>query len=227
MPGLGRIKRKDFRDHAYLAAAHLPAVAPGVVRRRWFVPDCWDQKDTPQCVAYSSLMYLVAGPVRNTRLGSDYCAEFYRRCQAIDGDPAPHEGTTVRAAMQNLQSDGFLSAYLWAFDVRIVAQWILTKSPCVLGVDWLDSMFYTHDFKNSTFIKFDPSSAIVGGHALLAFAVDLNKKCPDGSTGAIELQNSWGQTWGNKGRAWLPFTAAAALLAEGGECATASEIVKR
>jgi hypothetical protein len=108
MPGLGRIKRADYRDHAYLAAAHLPAVAPGVVRRRWFVPDCWDQGDTPECVAFSSLMYLVAGPVRNTRLGSDYCAEFYRRCQAIDGDPAPHEGTTVRAAMQNLQSDGYL-----------------------------------------------------------------------------------------------------------------------
>jgi hypothetical protein len=122
MLGLGRIKRADYRDHAYLAAAHLPAVAPGVVRRRWFVPDCWDQGETPFCVAYSSLMYLVAGPVRNTRLGSDYCAEFYRRCQAIDGIPEQHEGTTVRAAMQNLQGDGYILAYSWAYDVRVVAQ---------------------------------------------------------------------------------------------------------
>jgi C1A family cysteine protease len=103
----------------------------------------------------------------------------------------------------------------------------LAKSPAILGVDWLDSMFYTHDYKGSTFIKFDPTSAIAGGHAILAFAADLNKKCPDGSTGALELQQSWGQTWGRKGRAWLPFTAVAALLAEAGECCMSSELFKR
>jgi hypothetical protein len=103
--------------------------------------------------------------------------------------PEPHEGTTVRAAMQNLQGDGYLVSYVWAYDVRTVAEWILAKSPIVLGTDWLDSMFYTHDYKGSTFIKFDPASPIVGGHAYLAFAVDLNKKCPDGTVGALEIQN--------------------------------------
>jgi C1A family cysteine protease len=56
--------------------------------------------------------------------------------------------------------------------------------------------------------------------------VDIHKLCPDGTHGAVGIQNSWGAEWGNNGRAWLSFTALAALLAEDGEASMANEIVR-
>jgi hypothetical protein len=32
-----------------------------------------------------------------------------------------------------------------------VSRWILTVGPCVLGIDWLNSMFDTDLYKRSTF----------------------------------------------------------------------------
>jgi C1A family cysteine protease len=59
------------------------------------------------------------------------------------------------------------------------------------------------------------------------FGVNVTKPCPDGSIGAFEMQNSWGREWGDNGRAWLSFKAAAALLAENGEAATPTEILHK
>ena len=42
-----------------------------------------------------------------------------------------------------------------------------------------------------------------GGHALKACGFDQTLTCPDGSKGAILLQNSWGN-WGARGFCWLP-----------------------
>jgi C1A family cysteine protease len=107
-----------------------------------------------------------------------------------------------------------------------VSRWILTVGPCVLGIDWLNSMFDTDLYKRSTFIRWNPTSGIAGGHAICAHEVDIHKLCPDGTHGAVGIQNSWGAEWGNNGRAWLSFTALAALLAEDGEASMANEIVR-
>jgi hypothetical protein len=225
---LGRIATKDYRDHSYLASALMAPRPRGVRLKRHFVPPAWDQGDTPQCVAYSSLLYLNAGPVRNKAEGDPQNAQdYYDIYQIIDGIPIPHDGTTVRAAMATLKGRGFITEYRWAYDVGTVTDWILTRGPMVLGTDWLNSMFDTNPYQRARFINFDESSGIAGGHAYLAFGVDLDRHCPDGSIGAVEIQNSWGVGWGTKGRAWLSLKALAALLAEDGEAACAAEILKR
>ena len=228
-PGkLGRIPSiRDFRDHQYLASAALKVGRVGVSRRRWYVPAAWDQGDTSQCVAFSSLLYLVAGPVRNKRFTADDAPAFYDQLRLLDGLPMPHEGSTVRAAMKLMQSGGYLSSYLWAFDVHTAANWIIQRGPMVFGTDWLWSMFDTALYRGSHFIDFDPASGVAGGHAYAVAGVDIEKRCPDGSKGAFYMQNSWGPSWGSKGRAWLPFVAAAALIAEDGEAACAAELLHK
>jgi C1A family cysteine protease len=234
MPGLGRIKTSDHRDHLFLAASATaivaPAKAPSVSHRRWFAPAVLDQGNTPECVAFASTAYLMAGPVTNPqelegrkweRTGID---TLYALCQKVDGIAEPHEGTTVRAAMKVLQSETFVTEYLWAYTIADVVNWILTTGPMVFGTDWLNSMFEPRDFHGTPFINYDPASGLAGGHAYLVFGADNAKVCPDGSIGALEMQNSWGTSWGRGGRAYLSYRTAAALLAEWGEAACAREV---
>jgi hypothetical protein len=46
-----------------------------------------------------------------------------------------------------------------------------------------------------------------GGHENVILAYDDNRRNPDGTRGAVLLQNQWGKGWGNKGRAWMSFAA--------------------
>jgi hypothetical protein len=90
-PSLGRIvSPTDFRDHQFLARAIAPRPEPGVVRRRWWTPDPWDQGQPPECVAFSSLLWLNAGPVRNKSANASGADAYYAMCQQIDGWPLPH-----------------------------------------------------------------------------------------------------------------------------------------
>jgi C1A family cysteine protease len=226
MPALGRIASPvDMRDHNFLAAAIAPVPSSSLTRKRHFVPPAWDQGSTPQCVAYSGLMLLQAGHVRNKAVAASNAQGFYDACQDVDGFPRPHDGSTIRAAMKVLQAQGYVEEYRWAYTVQDVAQWILTVGPAHLGTVWLNSMFDVTSYRGNKWIAWDANSGLAGGHAYLPFGVDLNKRCPDGATGAFEMQNSWGESWSDKGRAWLSFKVMAALLAEDGEAACPREIV--
>lgn len=44
----------------------------------------------------------------------------------------------------------------------------------------------------------------VGGHFVTAIGYDMNRKCADGTMGAVLILNSWGAGWGARGLAWLP-----------------------
>lgn len=222
---LGRIKKVDYRDHLHRAVTTLPNMASRI--KRWFPPPVLDQGDTPQCVAYSTLGYLSAGPVRNKSVTKADAQPLYDQCQLVDGFVGVHDGTSVRAAMQTLETRGYLSRYLWAYTTREAAAWVVKNGPMVFGTDWLESMFDTTLFRKSTFIDFNHNSPVAGGHAYLIFGVNYDKACPDGTVGAFEMQNSWGTSWGSSGRAWLSFSAADALLAEAGEAACASEILAK
>lgn len=53
----------------------------------------------------------------------------------------------------------------------------------------------------------------IGGHEVYAFGYDDNHSCLDGSTGALQIRNSWGEGWGVsmtpdgvRGNFWMPYT---------------------
>jgi hypothetical protein len=227
-PRLGRISSPtDYRDHDFLARAVAPPMTKAALEkpRRWFVPDAWDQQQTPECVAFATNLFLNAGPVRNKDATSAGCDTWYQQCKAIDGFPT-EDGTTVRASMQVAQQLGYVPEYRWAFTAIDIATWMMSVGPVVLGTDWLLSMFDPIEFKRDAWIDFKTNSPVEGGHSYTGFEINPTKRCPDKSVGAIMIQNSWGKEWANKGRAFMAFTALDALMSQRGEAACAREILK-
>jgi hypothetical protein len=226
LPGMGRLPHPDTRDADFPARLALrPRSVAAVASRYWNRGATLDQGPTPRCVAYSWLTLLEAGPVTNRKALPDP-AELYRQAQELDEWPgSDYDGTSVRAGAKALQALGYLSAYLWAFDPGTVADWLLQHGPVVFGTAWPDSMM-TPDAKGWLTVKQDgpldgPHAA---GHAYCGVGALLFKRCPDGSKGAVILQNSWGAGWGLKGTAWLSLVDMGKLLAAGGECCMPSEI---
>lgn len=212
----GRLPAIDFRDRAYMLRP--PAEEVTRTSRYWRAGQVLDQDGLPQCVAFAGQGFLLAGPVKNQMLHDP--AWLYHECQLLDEwEGEDYDGTSVRALFKVLQREGLVSVYNWATDPLIAAQHILANGPVVFGTNWYVGMEAPdeHGFIHAT-------GAVAGGHAYLIVGCNVNKKCPDGSSGAFRMQNSWGTDWGRKGRAWIAFSDAAKLIAEYGEVATSSEL---
>jgi C1A family cysteine protease len=214
--------KTDLRRHMFQARRALPDKLAGVDMRHWNPGGpAWDQGNTSQCVAYSWLKMFEAGPIKNA-VQQSQAEGYYRIFQQNDEWPGEnYEGTSNNAAARILQREGKIGDYFWADDVETAAKWIINKSPIIFGTIWTSSMFYT-DPKH--FIMFSPADQIVGGHAYIALGVNLKIRCPDSSLGAFRICNSWGPTYGEQGKAWLPFSTARILLRENGEIACPTEI---
>lgn len=217
-PRLGRLVSIDPRDHKF----PMRAARPVGRAKTWGSTTVLDQGNTSQCVAYSWSGLLIAGPVTN-RKNLPTPQSIYDAAQKVDEwEGEGYEGTSVRAGAQVLQSLGYLSGYVWAHEASVVASYVINTAPVVFGTDWLEGMFET-DEKGFVRATGDPA----GGHAYLIIGANLDKKCPDGSVGALRILNSWGRTWGEAGRAWLSFPDADKLLKGWGEACSPAEVKRR
>lgn len=212
--GMGRLPDPDARDLNYPMKAALPD-KPEPKSTYWYtIRPPLDQGNTSKCVGFSWRGWLRAAPVVYKTVEPS-AETIYAEAQKIDPwRDHPHDGSSVRAACDYLSSTGHIAQYLWAFDAETVIKYLLMKGPVVLGTDWYESMFnVTRDF----FAKVDKSSGVAGGHAYLAIGASRNKK-------AIRIVNSWGQRWGQNGRAWISFDDLGTLLAApDAEACTATE----
>jgi hypothetical protein len=167
-----------------------------------------DQGETPRCVGYASRGWLSAGLVMEH--GGPDADAIYFAAQALDTLPLPHDGSTVRAAMQALKALGYVKTYVWAFRAEDVRDWHLAgKGSVILGTDWTVGM----DNPGPDGV-IHATGDVRGGHAYLCVGYD-------GVRGAFRIHNSWSDAWGQRGRAWLPFNDLAQLLERNGEAVTA------
>lgn len=216
--GLGRRHALDPLDHKFLLARPAQE-ASQITYRTWFTDQVFDQGNTSQCVAYSSIGWLMASPVRNTTNIPTF-GELYTDCQKNDEWPGEeYDGTSVRAAFRVLKRRGYVSEYRWAFNAATVVDHLLVNGPIVAGTVWLNNMF---DPDKNGFLNV--SGQQVGGHAYLLIGANKDKLCPDGSRGAIRIVNSWNREWGQSGRAWIAMADFDKLMADDGEAATATEV---
>jgi hypothetical protein len=222
--GLGRRHATDPRD--FLFQLDQPeALIPA--KKTWATGGkVWDQKNTPHCVSYSANKLLTASPVRNKPWAAGLEA-FYKECQRNDEFPGEdYDGTSVRAAMKVFQAAGLISEYRWGHSVPPISNHIASVGPVQAGTDWTAPMFDPVKSRAGVFVQVSPDGKydVAGGHAYLLIGTDTAKKCPDGTTGAFLILNSWSESWGHLGTAWISFKDFAILLNNQGEAAVAIEL---
>lgn len=165
------------------------------------------------CVGFGYSHWKAARPMLVKNLTNEDARQLYFEVQRNDPWPGGaypgadpfYEGTSVLSGAKILQSQGFFSAYHWAFSEREVALALGYVGPVVFGLNWYEGMMETDA---DGFIA--PTGEVVGGHCILGMSIQVKKDY-------YVLHNSWGPEWGVKGRAKIRRADLDRLLHEDGE----------
>jgi hypothetical protein len=111
----------------------------------------------------------------------------------------------LTAEQLNLAANAKIKDFVRLFDiganqnlkVQSVKKSISEKNPVVIAMP-IASSFY---FAKNCWLPTEVPTANMGGHAMCVVGYDDNMY-----GGAFEIQNSWGQTWGNQGYIWIRYT---------------------
>jgi hypothetical protein len=138
----------------------------------------------------------------------------YSEAQKVDEwEGEDYDGTSVRAGAKILQQMGYISQYLWAWDIETVLSTLLNVGPVVVGTLWYESMFDPDPLYGLVKIE----GEAVGGHAYVLNGVNLN-------SGLIRAKNSWSKEWGKNGHFRIKIEDFERLLHEDGEACIATEV---
>lgn len=180
----------------------------------WRCNQWLDQGTEGACVAFALGHELAARPAVVKNIQEKWLIEqVYWKAQQTDEwpggsypDASPfYEGTSVLAGVKVLHKLGFFKSYRWAFGLNDLLLGLGYNGPAVLGLNWYSGMTETD---KDGFIH--PTGRIVGGHAILARAVNIKEEF-------VTLRNSWGKSWGKDGDCYIKFSALEKLLKEDGE----------
>lgn len=206
----GRLPSPDARDARYPMRALLPPQIP-LVSKFYTTGPTLDQEKTPQCVGYAWRQFLTSAPVET--LDGPTAPEIYHQAQLNDEWPGEaYSGTSVRGAATALTTDARLKSYVWGTSAAEVRDFLITTSTVVMGTDWLNNMFTP---TANGVLKVSGGKA--GGHAYLLCGYDVK-------TNYFQMMNSWGESWGQHGKAWMRFSDLDKLLKNGGEACAAVEL---
>lgn len=121
--------------------------------------------------------------------------------------PPDDTGSSGLGAAKALVKLGLATKYTHAFSLDALKS-ALQTGPVMVGTVWLESMFDVHP--DTGYVHVDRTSQVAGGHEYVLSAFDT-------STLAFRLDNSWGESWGVKGSAWLTQADTQWLLGQHGD----------
>lgn len=220
LPLFDWVSRHDERSKKYPIRTEVSPIKP---RNKLWVPGpILDQGSEGQCIGFGWAAEALATPVRvdinkikvNTPREPNAFASFiYNTAKTLDETPGEdYEGTSVLAGAKAMQSLNLLIEYRWAFSIDDIVLALMTTGPVVLGLDWTESMY---EAPQGILV---PTGRTVGGHCILAIGYQTASSSLQGEPGII-LQNSWGESWGNKGTAIItPFNLYTLMKYDGEAC---------
>lgn len=194
----GRFPAHDRRD-----AKHRLAVPKTSRRYRyWNAPLWFNQGSRPICVGAAWARWLHIPPHQQWLEPEGV----YGLAQLLDEwEGEDYEGTSVRAGAKVLHKLGAIQSYKWARSVEAVIAHVLETGPMVVGTDWTEWM--EEPDKQGRIVA---DGEVLGGHAYVLSGVNRDRE-------EFRIDNSWGQSWGNGGRATISFSDFAKLLKREGE----------
>jgi len=120
--------------------------------------------------------------------------------------PPVDTGSSGLGVAKALRMLGLAAGYRHAFHLQALTS-ALQFGPVIIGVPWLNSMF---DPAADGRLTVDPESGVAGGHE-----VEIAQY--DATHGEYWITNSWGASWGNRGRAYLAAADLRWLLSQHGD----------
>jgi GH25 family lysozyme M1 (1,4-beta-N-acetylmuramidase) len=182
-----------------------------IAERNWeFRGDALDQKDTQHCLGFGMAHFGINLPVYTPYTEADAHA-FYYMAKELEGDPQGENGAYARSAAEVLLNLKRIEAYAFAPDIATIKWWLLNRGCMMVGSMWLQGMM-TPDAENKVYA----TGSNRGGHFYL-----INEWTCDNYIG---IQNSWGKSWGQNGKAYISQTDFEKLFTYYGEAITAVEL---
>jgi hypothetical protein len=135
------------------------------------------------------------------------CYELNTLIDTFPGSYPPDDtGSSGLAAAKTLVLLGLADVYTHGFSMDALDS-ALQKGPVMAGTDWLESMF---EPDANGVINVDQTSKVAGGHEYVISELDLENS-------RYGIDNSWGDGWGLRGRAYIPRASMAWLLSQQGD----------
>ncbi|NEA22601.1 hypothetical protein [Actinomadura bangladeshensis] len=223
VPGrpLGRHVRHDDRSRRYPVHAADPATLTSVRHER-YVP-VLQQADLGACTGFAAegcvgtgalLLAIPAGaPARPTGVAStdeDQARALYSaatRLDEFDGEwPPTDTGSSGLGVAKACKRAGLISGYRHAFGLN-AALTALAEQPVIAGINWYSSF---DEPAADGLIRIERGATVRGGHEICLDELDVPNKL-------VGFTNSWGESWGKDGRAYLSWDDLGRLLDEDGD----------
>ncbi len=190
-------------------------------------PDVTDQGSLGSCTGQASACAL-AMRLRWQRIGNWLPAalDLYLGGRRLEGTADLDAGALLADVLKHAEREGFAPDALWPYVERVgefrgpppgaladvrdrtrlvswepldwhleTLQWELWCGyPVVLGAQ----VFEAFERVEGDGVVAMPAGRVLGGHAMCAIGYSNARR-------AFRVQNSWGATWGNRGRCWIPY----------------------
>ena len=140
----------------------------------------------------------------------DLAVEVYKLATTLDSIsgayPPDDTGSSGIGAAKALKKLGLATGYTHAFSLDALKS-ALQSGPVMVGTVWLNSMFDPTPAGN---ITVDRNSEVAGGHEYVLSAYDAGSR-------QFRLDNSWSESWGVRGSAWVAEADMQWLLSQQGD----------